>query len=434
MKLSVFFLTLYGVCSILHNTSRVDVIGNKTFRVDDLPKIYGVNMGGWLVLEPWITPSLFEQFPVEAGVVDQYTFCKYLGPNACRDQLTNHWNSWYSQEDINELAAGGINTLRIPVGYWLLGDIEDGEPWIDGGMYYLRRLLNWAREANLKAVIDLHCGPGSQNGFDNSGRMGQKHWDDERWINGQLRWPNIERTLRVLDSFADVFAVPGGEFEDVVIGIEILNEPRWDISLNLLKNQFYGPAYDIIHKHMRGGDFFFSDAFHFSAWWNFMPGPNFQNVYIDTHIYHVFDNYLLSLTPHQHNLQACQSDKPNIANTPSLWTVVGEWSAAFTDCTRYLNGFRIPSLSRWQGELNGAPYFGSCAGRQDTNNWSYEYKQQVRRFVEYQMDAYEASRGWFFWTSKTEDSPEWDYLQGLREGYIPKIWERSHFCDDLKDE
>lgn len=25
-------------------------------------KIHGVNLGGWLVLEPWITPSLFEQF------------------------------------------------------------------------------------------------------------------------------------------------------------------------------------------------------------------------------------------------------------------------------------------------------------------------------------------------------------------------------------
>ena len=25
-------------------------------------KVIGVNLGGWLVLEPWITPSLFYQF------------------------------------------------------------------------------------------------------------------------------------------------------------------------------------------------------------------------------------------------------------------------------------------------------------------------------------------------------------------------------------
>ena len=27
---------------------------------DKLQKIYGVSLGGWLVTEPWITPSLYE--------------------------------------------------------------------------------------------------------------------------------------------------------------------------------------------------------------------------------------------------------------------------------------------------------------------------------------------------------------------------------------
>ncbi|KAL2054819.1 hypothetical protein ABVK25_005123 [Lepraria finkii] len=26
-------------------------------------KVRGVNTGGWLVLEPWITPSIFQQLP-----------------------------------------------------------------------------------------------------------------------------------------------------------------------------------------------------------------------------------------------------------------------------------------------------------------------------------------------------------------------------------
>ena len=32
-------------------------------------KIRGVNLGGWLVLEPWITPSIFEALPDD--VVDR---------------------------------------------------------------------------------------------------------------------------------------------------------------------------------------------------------------------------------------------------------------------------------------------------------------------------------------------------------------------------
>lgn len=31
-------------------------------------KVRGVNLGGWLVLEPWITPSIFEDTP--GNVVD----------------------------------------------------------------------------------------------------------------------------------------------------------------------------------------------------------------------------------------------------------------------------------------------------------------------------------------------------------------------------
>ena len=41
----------------------------------------GVNLGGWLVLEPWITPSLFEPFINATNpAVDEYTFTQILGP------------------------------------------------------------------------------------------------------------------------------------------------------------------------------------------------------------------------------------------------------------------------------------------------------------------------------------------------------------------
>ena len=46
--------------------------------------IVGVNIGGWMVLEPWITPSLFYRFlgkNRETGAAyDTYTLCETLGP------------------------------------------------------------------------------------------------------------------------------------------------------------------------------------------------------------------------------------------------------------------------------------------------------------------------------------------------------------------
>jgi hypothetical protein len=59
-------------------------------------------------------------------------------------------------------------------------------------------------------------------------------------------------------------------------------------------------------------------------------------------------------------------------------------------------------------------------------------KDFLRNFVEAQMVAYEAqdeavSRGWFYWTLKTEGGAfaEWDFLRGLREGWIPSIPDSS---------
>lgn len=40
-------------------------------------KIRGVNLGGWLVLEPWITPSIFEEVnvgPLHGAILDEYTY------------------------------------------------------------------------------------------------------------------------------------------------------------------------------------------------------------------------------------------------------------------------------------------------------------------------------------------------------------------------
>ncbi len=39
------------------------------------------------------------------------------------------------------------------------------------------------QDLDMVAVIDLHTAPGSQNGFDNSGRTGDPHWVE--W--GQVR-------------------------------------------------------------------------------------------------------------------------------------------------------------------------------------------------------------------------------------------------------
>jgi glucan 1,3-beta-glucosidase len=114
--------------------------------------VRGVNIGGWLVLEPWITPSIFQQFS-ETTIVDEFTLCQYA-PNA-QQILQSHWSSWTGLGDFQKIAGAGFNTVRIPIGYWAFQKYE-WDPYIMGAQDYLDQAIGWARLTGLQVVIDLH--------------------------------------------------------------------------------------------------------------------------------------------------------------------------------------------------------------------------------------------------------------------------------------
>lgn len=89
-----------------------------------------------------------------AGVQDEYTFCKYVSKKKARAALKEHWDTWTTEQDFADMAAAGLNHVRIPVGFWAL-DVSGGEPYVQGSMYYLRLAIAWAAEHGLHVLIDL---------------------------------------------------------------------------------------------------------------------------------------------------------------------------------------------------------------------------------------------------------------------------------------
>lgn len=69
-------------------------------------KVRGVNLGGWLVLEPWITPSIFDDTGNDA-IVDEWTFCQMQSRSTAAGVLQNHWNTFYTESDFADIAAAG---------------------------------------------------------------------------------------------------------------------------------------------------------------------------------------------------------------------------------------------------------------------------------------------------------------------------------------
>jgi glucan 1,3-beta-glucosidase len=125
-------------------------------------KVRGVNLGGWLVLEPWITPSLFEQGGAEA--IDEWCLTNDLGGSA-QDTLSQHWNSFITADDFHQISAAGMNHVRIPIGYWAVVP-QPGEPYVQGQLDVLDQAIGWARDAGLKVIVDLHGGKFSASMFD----------------------------------------------------------------------------------------------------------------------------------------------------------------------------------------------------------------------------------------------------------------------------
>lgn len=61
-----------------------------------------------------------------------------------------------------------------------------------------------------------------------------------------------------------------------------------------------------------------------------------------------------------------------------------------------------------------------CANNDDIAYWSDERKENTRRYVEAQLDAFEMRGGWIIWCYKTESSLEWDAQRLMFNGLFPQ--------------
>ena len=144
----------------------------------DVHRLRGVNLGGWLVLEKWMTPSLFAGL----AATDETTWCAELGACAHRRGSSAHWDSFITRDDFAWLAGVGINAVRIPVGHWIFGPPypyhakygpNDRIPSSRAASRCSTGRSDWATEFGLEVILDLHAAPGCQNGFDNGGMLGR---------------------------------------------------------------------------------------------------------------------------------------------------------------------------------------------------------------------------------------------------------------------
>lgn len=373
---------------------------NRDNQLGEGEKVYGVSLGGWLVLEPWIIPSLFEDVYEKTGEmpVDEYTYTAILGKRDARNTLEEHWSTFYTEEDFKEIADHGLNLVRIPIGYWAFGLLPD-DPYVQGQEYYLDQAIQWADKHGLEVQIDIHGMPGSQNGFDNSGKRGGA----PEWL---VKKENKDLTIEVMEYFFDKY---GDEsISDIVTSLEIVNEPfAFVIDLNDLE-EFYMTAYATARAKGVTANLYFHDGFLPISSWNWFMNDSsiFPNITIDHHLYEIFSEHQIALNIDQH-IKNVEDQGRAMSHEPRN-RIVGEFSGAITDCTKYING--VGMGARYDGTFANTKWVGSCANHTDYESWSDKFKDDTKRFIKAQFDTFEAKGdGWIFWCFKTENSIEWDF-------------------------
>lgn len=130
---------------------------------------------------------------------------------------------------------------------------------------------------------------------------------------------------------------------------------------------------------------------------------------IDTHMYQLYTDTDNAMNQEQHIAAACAWSNDLAGPNAIMPSYVGEWSAATNICV-------YPDGSTTKG--TSCSVEGCQCQSADFSTWNDAMIEQVRKFVEAQLDTFEASSsGYFLWSAKGPGG--WGFLNGIGNGAIP---------------
>jgi glucan 1,3-beta-glucosidase len=368
----------------------------------------GVNIGGWLILESWMNGDIFDNTDAK----DQYSFDSCDG---ARDKLEQHWSTYFTESDVVGLAAAGINAVRIPIGFW---SYVDSAPYIMGADVYLEKAIGWCRNHGIKVLVDCHGSPGSQNGFDNSGRSGVVAWQQD---------DNMAQSISILETIAKKYGAQ--EYADVVFGIQLVNEPiSWDQNNIDTTKEWAKKAYTAVKSASTNQDLavIMHDSFVGPSDWeevgsavNGDASLSDAKFWIDTHLYQNMVADDSKLTQDGHIDKACKWQSTELLPSSSkLPVIVGEFSAATNICANP-DGTTVAGNVCWTEGCQ-------CSANVPIEYWNQPLIQATRKFLEAELDTFEAhARGYFMWNFKGPGA--WGYQNAIKYGLIgDKITDRKY--------
>ena len=129
--------------------------------------IRAVNIGGLFVLSRWISPGFLNWGEGEfENIIDNESFHQNCEAAGVCDKLKTHIDTFYTQEDFDAMKSTGLNSVRIPVGFWYFEELTKGKvssfymkplKSISASDHPLTNIIRMAKTAGLYVILDLEA-------------------------------------------------------------------------------------------------------------------------------------------------------------------------------------------------------------------------------------------------------------------------------------
>ena len=208
----------------------------------------------------------------------------------------------------------GLNSVRVPIGYWLVTGPRPGEPFVGPSMSHLDNCIKWAAEENLDVVISLHSLPGFQSGHQSTGRE-NSYWRVADW--------DIEESLEIL-------RIVCTRYKGALAGICVCNEPSNKIPFATLVDYYRRSV--TVCKSIDPNMLILLPVYkrEFAPFSECEDLMNDDKIIFDLHLYQCFGEWWesLSLADHLQRAITCEGHCPGVLDVTSQGgkCVVSEWS------------------------------------------------------------------------------------------------------------
>jgi endoglucanase len=275
LRFAACFIAIAASChaasaqlSMLHTSGRSIV--NASGAVVPLT---GVNLGGFMVMEPWMCPA------DSGGLPDTYSIIAELdsrfGITEEQTLIRDYQQSWITTADFANIKNAGFNVVRVPVwwgNFYPINNVSNAG-WRSDAFTELDWVVNAAAAQGIYVIIDMHGVVGGESTSDDTGQQNQNQY----WTNANDQGNTAYMWWQIANHYNG---------NTTVAGYDLINEP-----MNAPSTSAVISAYASLYTTVRS-----ADASHiifiegtFGNWdWSMLPNPaseGWTNVVYEMHEY-----------------------------------------------------------------------------------------------------------------------------------------------------